>query len=433
MSVSADDLIKLAKTQLGVKYVWGGTAWGQGMDCSGFMQQLFKQKGIDLPRVTYDQWKVGKAVSMKGLRAGDLVFFDTDHNTPGPDHIGMYIGGGKMIEAPRPGRSITITDISKGYYADRFMGGRRISGVWSEGSSPGDYADEKKLPSPEELASSYGYNYAFLEANKSLKPLFDKAIKETWSTAKFQAEVRDTKWFKENSETMRQAEVIRTTDPATWDAMVDAQTVKIRQLAAEVGAAIPESRLKKIVETSLRTGQDEALLRDTLAQYVTFTKSGTLTGEAGMHEFTMRQYAAKMGVTLSDQTIKNQAQRVIRGVNTTQDYESLVRESAKSMYPSYAKQIDAGQTMDDIASPYKQMMAQTLELPDTDIDLTDPLIKNALNGINSDGKPTGLTLTDFQSKLRSDPRWGRTNAARDGAVSAASQVLKDMGLFGGGA
>lgn len=431
MAINANELIDLAKTQIGVPYVWGGETWGKGMDCSGFMQQLFSQKGISLPRVTYQQWDVGTAVNMKGLRPGDLVFFDTDHAVPGPDHVGMYIGGGRMIETPRPGKSVQITDITSGYYADRFMGGRRVDGIWAENQSPVDHADPKALPSPEELAASYGFASSFLDGNPDLKPLFAQAIKETWTAEKFQAEVRDTNWFKKNSATMRQAEITRKTDPATWDAMVEAETIKVKQLAAEVGAAIPDSRMKKVVETALRTGQDEDSLRNVLGNYVTFTKDGTLTGEAGMHEFTMKQYAAKMGITLSDEAIKNQAQRVIRKVATTEDYESLVRESAKSMYPSYAEQIDGGLTMDDIASPYKQMMAQTLELPDTDITLSDPLIKGALNGINQDGKPGGLTLTDFQTSLRNDPRWQKTDQARNGALSVGSQVLKDMGLLGG--
>lgn len=430
MAINAQALIDLAKTQLGVKYVWGGTAWGKGMDCSGFIQQLYAKQGVKLPRVTYDQWNVGKAVSMKGLRPGDLVFFDTNHSVPGPDHIGMYIGGGQMIEAPRPGKGIQITNITSGYYADRFMGGRRIDGVWAEGQSPVDFSDPKKTMSSEELASSYGYNYAFLKGNPELKGLFEEAVKNTWSEAKFQAEVRDTKWFKTNSDTMRKADVTRKTDPATWSAMVDAETVKIRQLAAEVGAAIPESRMKKVVETALRTGQDEDSLRNTLGQYVQFTKDGTLGGEAGMHEFTMKQYAAKMGISLSDQTIKNQAQRVVRKIATTQDYESLVREHAKSMYPSYADQIDAGLTVEDIASPYKQMMAQVLELPDTGIELTDPLIKYALNGLNAEGKPAGLTLTAFNDKLRSDPRWAKTDQARNSAIDNSAKVLRDMGMLG---
>lgn len=428
MSVMGSDIVDYLKKFIGTPYVWGGNSLTNGVDCSGLIQQGFKKFGISLPRTSYSMWSQGTAVEMNGLRAGDIVFFDTDHTTPGPDHVGIYAGGGKMIEAPRPGKGVQITDITSGYYQDRFMGGRRIDGVWAENQNPGDHADPVKQMTPEELAASYGFTYAFLEHNPELKKKFTQAVAETWSSDKFQAEVRDTSWWKKNSETMRQAQITQATDPATWDAMVDAETIKVAQLAAEVGAAIPAKKMKTLVQTALKTGLDEDGLRNLLGKYVTFTKDGTLQGEAGMHEFTMKEYAANMGIKLDEQTIKSQAQRVIRKVATTQDFESLIRDHAKSMYPSYAKQIDAGQTMKDIASPYTQAMAQTLELPDTDITLDDPNIKAALNGLSSDGKPTGLTLTDFQQKLRSDPRWKQTSQAQNGVLTAGHQVLKDMGL-----
>lgn len=428
MTVMGNDVVNYLKQFIGTPYQWGGNDLRKGVDCSGLIQQGFGKFGINLPRTSYSMWSQGKAVSMSGLRVGDLVFFDTDKQKAGPDHVGIYMGGGKMLEAPRPGKAVQVTDITRGYYADRFLGGRRIDGVWAENQGPVDYADPKKSMSPEELASSYGFTYAFLEGNKDLKKIFSQAIKETWTTDKFQAAIRDTAWWKNNSDSMRQAEITRKTDPATWSAMVDAETIRVQQLAAEIGAAIPSGKLKGVVETALRTNMDEDLMRNMLGQYVNFTKNGTLHGEAGMHEFTMKQYAADMGIQLDDQTIKNQAQRVVRKVATTQDYESMVRDHAKSMYPSYAKQLDAGMTIKDIAAPYTQMMAHTLEIPDTDITLFDPTIKSALNGLSPDGKPTGLSLTDFQQRLRSDPRWAKTGAAQSSAFNVGLAVLKNMGL-----
>lgn len=429
MAIMGNDVVNYLKGFLGTQYKWGGTDLSSGVDCSGLIYSGFKHFGINLPRTSYSMWSQGQAVSMKGLRVGDLVFFDTDHTKPGPDHVGIYAGGGKMIEAPRPGKGVQITDITQGYYSDRFMGGRRLDGVWAEGQNPTDFSDPQKTMTPEELASSYGFTYAFLEGNKDLKHIFDEAVKGTWSTDKFQAAIRDTNWWKKNSESMRKAQITKSTDPATWEAMMDAETVKVTQLAAEIGAAIPRSKMKKIVETALKTNMDEGLLRNVLGQYVNFTKDGTMHGEAGMHEFTMKQYAADMGITLDEQTIKNQAQRVVRKVATTQDFESEVRESAKSMYPSYAKQLDAGMTMKDIASPYMQAMSDTLELPETDVTVFDPIIKRALNGLSPDGKPTGVSLTDFQQQLRNDPRWSKTSQARDTSMSAGLNVLKDMGLM----
>jgi hypothetical protein len=424
--IAGTDIGDYASQYIGTPYVWGGNDLSSGVDCSGLVQQVFKNFGIDLPRTTYDMIGEGKPVSIKGLRPGDLVFFDTSSKS-GADHVGIYLGGGKMIHAPRPGKAVEVVDITKGYYLDTFMGGRRISGVHAVGAKDSDYAESPKL-TPEELAASYGWAYGFLNSNSELKGKFQQAVDESWTPQKFQAEIRDTKWWKETSDTRRQAQVAQKTDPATWNAQMDAATIQVRQLAAEIGAAIPDSKISKIAKNMLETGMDESQLRYALGGYVTFTKDGTLKGEAGMHEYTMKQYAYNMGIKLDDQTIKNQAQRVVRKVATTQDYESEVRDQAKSMFPAYAKQIDSGSTLKDIASPYMSLMSQELEIPDNSIDVMNPLIKKALNGLDADGNPGGVSLTDFQNQLRSDPRWKQTNNAQDSMMSTGLKVLKDMGL-----
>jgi len=425
---AGEDIVKYLLQFKGTPYVWGGTQPG-GFDCSGLMQYGFQHFGIKLPRTTYDQIGQGQAIGMKGLRPGDLVFFDTDKNRSGPDHVGIYMGNGKMFHTPRPGKSAEVTDMTSGYYLDRFMGGRRIDGVKAAGGSVADAPTEAEVKmTPEELAASYGWAYGFLNGNKELRGLFKQAVDGTWSAEKFQAELRDTSWWKKTSDTARQAQVLEKTDPATWQAQQLAVTTQVQQLAAQVGAAIPQSKLKGIVDSVLRTGMDENQIRDVLGQYVGFTKDGTLKGEAGMHEFTMKQYAAQMGVEIGDQAIKNQAQLVVRKMATSQDFESQIREQAKSAFPGYGEQIDAGMTMKDIATPYQQLMSKELELPDSPLGLMDPTVRQALNGLDKDGKPSGMNLPDFQNMLRNDPRWRTTQGAQDQAMNVGHAVLRDLGL-----
>lgn len=426
MAISGEEIGDYARQFIGTPYVWGGNSLTGGIDCSGLVQQVYRKFGIELPRVTYDQIGEGAPVSMKGLRPGDLMFFDTAAQA-GPDHVGIYLGDGRMIHAPRPGKAVEIVDITKGYYLNTFMGGRRIKGIHSLGAKESDYAETPKL-TPEELASTYGWAYGFLNSNGELKKLFQEAVDGQWTASKFQAELRDTKWFKNTSDTRRQAQVTKKTDPATWTAMVSAAQIQVRQLAAEIGAAVPESKVKKVAENMLETGMDEDQLRYALGQYVEFTKKGTLRGEAAMHEYKIKEYAYNMGVKLSDQAVKNQAQRIVRKIATTQDFESEVRDMAKGMFPAYEKQLDAGATIRDIAGPYIQMMSQELQLPDGSIDVMDPLIKSALNGLDPNGKPGGKSLTDFQSQLRNDRRWKGTTDAQQMVMSAGYKVLEDMGL-----
>ena len=101
-----------AKKYLGVPYLWGGTDPSKGLDCSGFTQLVFRNLGIELPRVSAQQATAGRAVaSMDDARPGDLLFWDYDPDRPGIDHVGVYIGDGKMVAAPQPGDKVKIQDV----------------------------------------------------------------------------------------------------------------------------------------------------------------------------------------------------------------------------------------------------------------------------------------------------------------------------------
>ncbi|WP_156023150.1 C40 family peptidase [Terracoccus sp. 273MFTsu3.1] len=103
--VSGEQVATAAKRYVGVPYVWGGTDPAKGMDCSGFVQRVFKDVGIELPRVVSQQMKHGTPVASMGqARVGDLLI------SHGGGHIAIYLGGGKAIDAPMPGRTIQVRD-----------------------------------------------------------------------------------------------------------------------------------------------------------------------------------------------------------------------------------------------------------------------------------------------------------------------------------
>ncbi|HEY6019383.1 MAG TPA: C40 family peptidase [Candidatus Paceibacterota bacterium] len=431
MAVNGQQIADYAKQYIGTPYVWGGNSLQSGVDCSGLVQQVYKKFGLSVPRVTYDQIGTGKAVKMDGLQVGDMIFFDFGGKS-GPDHVGIYLGDGKFIHAPRPGKGVEISDLKSGYYQDTFVGGRRVSGIQGGGPSgewdPSGGTAEAKL-SPEELAAEYGFAYSFLQSVPELKTKFGAMVNETWTKEKFFAEIRTTKWWQENSETQRQVQVMKNTDPATYEANLGATKLQVQQLAAEMGAVIPPAKLGKIASQVLETGLQEDGLRNVLGQYVTFTK-GTLRGEAGAYANAMKKYAYEQGVTLDDQTVKNQAALVGRKLATDEDFKNQIVQQAVSAYPSYKDQLEAGQTMMDIANPYIQIMAQELSIIPDKITLNDPLIRGALNGVNADGKPMGMDQTTFLNRLRNDPRWGQTQDAQDKVMDVGYNVLKSMGLRG---
>ncbi|MEU3963338.1 NlpC/P60 family protein [Streptomyces buecherae] len=104
-TAKAQRAIDFARAQLGKPYVWGATG-PSAYDCSGLTQGAWRAAGVTLPRTTWDQVKAGKRIATTNLAPGDLVFFYDDSS-----HVGLYIGEGKMIHAPKPGANVRIESI----------------------------------------------------------------------------------------------------------------------------------------------------------------------------------------------------------------------------------------------------------------------------------------------------------------------------------
>ncbi len=117
------ELVKTAKRFIGIPYRWGGTTAKNGFDCSGLTMVSYRLNGLNLPRVSRSQFKAGKWVSKKKLRQGDLVFFATKGGTR-VTHVGMYVGDGNFIHAPRTGKNVRIEKLSNKFFAKTYVGGR---------------------------------------------------------------------------------------------------------------------------------------------------------------------------------------------------------------------------------------------------------------------------------------------------------------------
>lgn len=311
-------------------------------------------------------------------------------------------------------------------HASKYKGGGSTSSQKSA-----TYAEaEKKELARNEQAELYGFVEALLDSNKELKNLFNKAVKGQWTAEKFQAELRDTKWFKTHSQSEREFLTLKYGDPKTAKQKLDQAYIKVRQMAAQLGLVESPDLLKKMntwAYNVVAKGWDEGMLRNEIGKFVYFNKS--LQGEGGEVQMKLKELAYDMGVTMSSSWYADKSRNVIRGLATVQDYEDEIRKQAKALYPQFAKQIDAGQTVADIASPYIQSMQQILEVPGGSISVQDKTIKSALQNKNKlTGQTEIMPLWQFENQLRSDPRWKKTKNAQDSLMQVAHQVLSDFGV-----
>ncbi|MGH8503172.1 MAG: C40 family peptidase [Gammaproteobacteria bacterium] len=112
-AVIRGELVGYARSMLGAPYVWGG-ATPDGFDCSGLVQYSFGHIGVQVPRTAEMQFEASQPVAIDSLRPGDLLFFDTSDRY---SHVGIYVGNGRFIHAPRTGRDVTISTIDSPYWS----------------------------------------------------------------------------------------------------------------------------------------------------------------------------------------------------------------------------------------------------------------------------------------------------------------------------
>lgn len=140
------DNIKLLKTKafgfLGTRYRFGGTS-RSGLDCSAFVQKVFNEMEVNLPRTAREQFERGEIVTRGDMKKGDLVFFRTYASFP--SHVGIYLGGNRMIHASSRDKRVVISSFDTPYYRSRYLGAKRVAKI-----SPDSFNLEELLLGVEE-------------------------------------------------------------------------------------------------------------------------------------------------------------------------------------------------------------------------------------------------------------------------------------------
>jgi len=150
MAYTASSELELAAfNYLSTPYRFGGNS-RKGIDCSAFVQRVFHEVDVDLPRSAREQFRVGDKVEREDLQKGDLIFFRTYAKFP--SHVGIYLGDGKMIHASSRSRRVVVTSIDLPYYQKRFIGAKRISLLDHE-STASVAGQDGLLEEPDDLAA----------------------------------------------------------------------------------------------------------------------------------------------------------------------------------------------------------------------------------------------------------------------------------------
>lgn len=290
-------------------------------------------------------------------------------------------------------------------------------------------------PDPEAIRASYGFVGKLADSVPEIQAVLAQAVNEKWTTDRFLMSVANTDWYKTSSARARDWVMKSSTDPAQANEDLLIATDKVNMLAGHLGITLNADQARDVALHDIMHGLTPEQLsahmaRNYFSGYQDWNKLGGKAAE------TSRQIQ-ELGYQYGYRDWDNYSQsrdwlgRIMTGQDDINGFHNMLKTYAKSKYPGFYNEIESGMTVRDIAKPYVESQAKLLEIPHTSIDITnDNLLNRAMQARNDQGAPAPMSLTDYESQVRNDPRWATTHNAMDSSAKAATQIGKMFGMVG---
>lgn len=294
------------------------------------------------------------------------------------------------------------------------------------------------VPTPEDIRAQYGFVAMLAQAVPEIGQLMQQAVAEKWTAERFQMAVANTGWWKSTPSPVRQWVTQNVADPASASRAMKTGADSIKLYAGRLGFEnVDQGTLEKIWLDSQLAGGDEAWMQQHTWNTL-YQKNGVpVGGEAGARVQQARELAYAYGYQPSN--LDTQIQSAVgAGLSVGQvgdaalsSWQDKLKSYAASKFTPFADRINQGETVMDIAQPYMEMYANTLELNQHDVSLDDKLMQQWLQGKAEGGQPpASVPVWQAQQDLRKDPRWGFTQNARQSAAETATVIGKAFGMIG---
>lgn len=220
-------------------------------------------------------------------------------------------------------------------------------------------------------------------------------------------------------------------DPAQFQSTINQARQVVAQQAQAEGVQLSRKQVRGLAVDYITKSWNQQALANKIG---TFYNGEPVSGQAAQYQDQLNQLYTEYGLPLNQDRMDNRVQRLLSGQVTMDAYVHNVQQTAKSLYPSIAAQLDGGMTVKEIADPYIQTMANLLEVDPNTLSLSTPLIRKALQGTVTvqNGKSTASStpLWQFEQQVRQDPRWWSTDNAHSQVADILTQIGKDWGFEG---
>ena len=277
--------------------------------------------------------------------------------------------------------------------------------------------------------SDFGFSPQFLDDHPEIDRLVQEAIRKEWSVTRFQAELKQTAWWKHHDQAQRNYQTLLSEDPAQAKDLVQDNRATIKALATQLGVDLSDREVDDLAEKAARNAWTSTEIQMAVGREFSMKQKGPLTGVASQTVYDLRQMAYDQGLPIGRKRLGRWTEDILQGKTTVEGFESQLREQAKNLYPHLAEQIDRAGSLRAWADPYLQLASQTLGINADTVRLDKGKFASLLTPTKGDDGKRPPSLDEWATTLRTDEKFGFDRTA--GAQEAASDLTAQLGrMFG---
>jgi hypothetical protein len=288
-----------------------------------------------------------------------------------------------------------------------------------------------KRPWQQIIQREFGAYAAYIGIDPTVDEALGQLARNEIDGTRFDAKIRSSQWWKNTNDFIRQWELKERTPGSTATKEIGDRVQEMQDYAlGQFGVALPQESLQAFARESLRQGMQQNIWQNGVGSIIV---KGDNVGavdqlRSGSVGQTLRKINSDYGYEASTDFLNKSIANVVTGQMTTASYRDQVLKQVKSLYGAdVGELLDQGYSVADIAQPYNQVAARTLEVDM--VDMADPKFRAALDFTDDKGNRRRMTLGEWERKLRTDTQygWSKTEQAKDLARNAASTILRAFG------
>lgn len=293
---------------------------------------------------------------------------------------------------------------------------------------------------PEDVKAQYGFVAMLAAAIPEIGQLMQQAVNEKWTANRFQMGIANTNWWKTTPPLTREWVTRQYADPAGAARELQTGGDQVKLMAGKYGFDLNDpARAGQLWLNGKLAGYDDRMLELYVFNDLQTFRPGTPQsgGELGLRMLAAKRIAGDYGYSspdLDQRVIDDMARSISMGQDQSQGlaaWQSKMMNQAAAKYAPFADRINAGESVRDIAQPYVDTIAQTLELNPNDVGLDDTYLQRWLQGKSQAGQaPAATALWQAKQELRQDPRWQYTHNAWESVADVANTVGRAFGMQG---